>query len=414
MSKVESSTPKLYDLFSPSARANPYPIYAQLRAEEPVYWSPQLKSWFVTRYADVLSGLRHPKMLPFASSKDPASLARLPAEVRQNMVSIGDVTSKWLLFLPSADHRQMRRLMNQGFKPRLVADLRPRIQSIADELIDGVEDSGQMEVMQDFAYPLPAMVIAEMLGVPTSDRDLLKAWSQKMATFFSLTKKGDPAVIESMAQTLLELTDYLREIVRQRRQVPQDDMISNLLAADEEGNILTEEELLSNCVLMLFAGHETTMNLIGNGLLALQRHPEQYEKLKRNPALGAMAVEELLRYDSPVQFLARVAMADLAFGGKQIRAGERITFALGAANRDPAQFSAPDKLELSRQKNKHLTFGYGTHFCLGASLARLEAEIAFNTLLRRLPRLQLATETVTWRSGFQLRGLTSLPVTFKN
>jgi cytochrome P450 len=268
--------------------------------------------------------------------------------------------------------------------------------------------------MQDFAYPLPAMVIAEMLGVPTSDRDLLKAWSQKMATFFSLTKKGDPAVIESMAQTLLELTDYLREIVRQRRQVPQDDMISNLLAADEEGNILTEEELLSNCVLMLFAGHETTMNLIGNGLLALQRHPEQYEKLKRNPALGAMAVEELLRYDSPVQFLARVAMADLAFGGKQIRAGERITFALGAANRDPAQFSAPDKLELSRQKNKHLTFGYGTHFCLGASLARLEAEIAFNTLLRRLPRLQLATETVTWRSGFQLRGLTSLPVTFKN
>lgn len=410
---MSNAMPKSFNLFTPEVFANPYPTYAQLRALEPVYWSEKINSWFITRYADVASSLQHPALSPLQGSRNPAVLARLPSELREKMVSISDFLSVWLLFLPHADHRRIRRLMMEGFKPRLVAQLGPRIQAIADELLSEVEGTGQMEVIQDFAYPLPAMVIAEMLGVPSEDRHLLKAWSKTMLTFFTKSMKGYGPVIEDMSQAVTEMTSYLRQIVAERRRKPQDDMISHMLAAEEEGKLVSEEELLSNCVLLLFAGHETTMNLIGNGLCALLHHPEQYEKLVHTPALITTAVEEFLRYDSPVQFIGRTTLTDVEIGGQQIRAGQRTTLILGAANRDPAQFYNPDDLDITRQNNKHLTFGYGPHFCLGAALARLEAQIAFNTLLRRLPRLQLATESVTWRPGFPLRGLQALPAMFE-
>jgi cytochrome P450 len=377
-----------YNLLSPEAIANPYPIYHRLRSEAPVYWSNLLGgAWLLTRYADCASATRDPRLVEVYGK------------------------ALWMLGLDLPEHNKFRALVHKAFTSRVVEGMRLHIQIVVDELVDTVKDAGRMDVIRDLAYPLPATVIAEMLGVLPQDRDHFKKWSDDLAAFL-----GDGDVTTDITQrterSVLELADYLRNVVRQRRQKPQEDLITNLIAVEERGEVLSEEELLGICVFLIFAGHETTTNLIGNGLLALLRHPDQLQKLKHDPSSIATAVEELLRYDSPVQWSSRIVEENFELHGKQIRKRQRVLLVWGAANRDPAQFPNPDRLDINRQPNPHLAFGGGSHFCVGAALARIEGQIAINTILRRLPTLQLETETLQWLAHSAFKGLKSLPVIF--
>jgi cytochrome P450 len=284
---------------------------------------------------------------------------------------------------------------------------------LGDELLDQVQAAGQMDVIGDLAYPLPAIVIAELLGVPVADRDRFKVWSDAFAAFLDGSTLTPETQLHAMG-CIGEFVQYFRAMVQERRAHPRDDLLQALIAAEERGDTLTEEELLSNCVLLIAAGHETTTNLIGNGLLALLRHPDQLQQLKHDPSLGQSAVNELLRYESPVQLTDRIATEDLDLGGIQVSAGQYVTVVIGAANRDPAQFPDPDRLDIRRQDNRHLAFGYGIHFCLGAALARLEGQVALTTMLRRLQGMRLATEEPAWRHSVVFRALETLPITFQS
>jgi pimeloyl-[acyl-carrier protein] synthase len=411
MSASPLAMPDPHALLSPAAQADPYPLYHQLRAVAPVYRSPIFNGWMLTRYEDVKAFLQDPRVV--AGGLDVDVRATLPQALQDKWTEIFQFLSLWVVGLNPPEHRRLRQLMNISFKPRLVEKLRERIQEITDELIDVVQATGQIEVIGDFAYPLPAIVIGELLGLPASGRPLLRTWSQTIVTFLGTGTQGDHAAIEAMHQTLRDITDYLGEIIRARRNAPQEDLLSGLIAAEEQGSVLNAEELVATCVMLLFAGHETTMNLIGNGLTALLQHPDQYALLAADSSLTSNAVEELLRYDGPVQVIWRKAAEDIAIGGEQIRAGERIIPCLGAANRDPAQFPEPDRLDIRRANaSSNITFGHGIHYCLGAPLARLEAQIAFASLLRRLPRLRLVDEAVVWRGLLSVRGVQTLLLAF--
>jgi cytochrome P450 len=308
------------------------------------------------------------------------------------------------------DHTRLRGLVHKAFTPRIVEQMRSEIQAVTDELLDRVQDNGRMDVIADLAYPLPVTVIARMLGVPDADTDLFHGWSDALARALDYT--DDSAVYLQASEAAEAFTAYLRGLIAERRVNPQDDLLSAMAAVEEAGDSLTEMELLATCTLLLTAGHETTINLIGNGTLALLCHPEQMEQLKQNPGLMKTAVEELLRYDSPVQATSRGVYEEIEVGGQKIAAGQHVNFMLGAANHDPERFENPGVLNLARQPNPHLAFGSGIHYCLGAPLARLEGQIAFTTLLRRMPQLGLETDSPKYRNNFTLRGLESLPVSF--
>jgi cytochrome P450 len=301
-------------------------------------------------------------------------------------------------------------LVHKAFTPRVIERLRAHIQEIVDQLLDRVAAVGRMEVVQDLAYLLPVTVIAELMGVPPEDRDRFKFWSGRIVEFMA-TPRPTPEVMLRSQNALLELREYFRRIFAERRQAPREDLISALVRVEEAGDKLTEEELLSTCVTILIGGHETTTNLIASGLLALLQHVDELEKLKANPDLIGPAVEEFLRYEGPFQRNRRIATRDISLDGQEIKKGDLVVQFLGAANRDPAQFSDPDRLDIERSPNKHVAFGYGVHFCLGAALARLEAPVAINTVLRRMPNLQLAADTFEWQNTV-FRGLKALPVKF--
>jgi cytochrome P450 len=411
VSNEASTSPDPYSLFTPEALVDPYPVYERLRAEDPVHWDDQFHAWLLTRYADVKTFLYDPRASSKLGHKD--EFAGLPDDLQEMVTDIYQFLSLWLSAIDPPEHRRLRHLLSAGFKPRLIENLRPRIQDIADELLDAIGDANQIEFMNDFAYPLPAMVIADMLGMPASDRVLMRDWSRHIMAILQFGQRSERTVIEGMHRTIQELYAYLRGFIADRRRAPQDDLLSNLLAAEEQGTVLTEDELVSTCALLLFAGHETTMNLLGNGLLALFEYPDQYELLKADPSLAPAAVEEMLRYRSPVHLKVRTVREDLEIGGKCIRAGEGIRPCLGAANHDPAQFPNPHKFDIRRPNaDTQIVFGHGIHYCLGAPLARLEGQIAFPTLLRRLPGLQGVMKEATWRGAVGLRGLSKLPVTF--
>jgi cytochrome P450 len=315
-----------------------------------------------------------------------------------------------MLFKDPPDHTRLRTLVNKAFTPRVVEKMRVRVQEIVDDLLDEAVPRGEMDVISDFAYPLPVRVIAEMLGVPPEDRDRFKGWSRGVAPI--LDPMISDEVFFKVAEAGLALAMYFDELVATRRAQPRDDLVSELIAAEDQGDKLTEEELRATLILLLVAGHETTMNLIGNGLYALFRNPDEMERLRADTALGKTAVEELLRYDGPVHLTARTALEDVEVGGVAVEAGEMCVVVLGAANRDPDQFPDPDRLDVGRGHNRHIAFSAGGHFCVGATLARLEGEIAFETLLRRLPGLKRATNDVSYRATVTLRGLEALPVSF--
>ena len=407
----EATIDKSFDqhLLTPAYLADPYPYYHQLRCEAPVYWSEAMEAWLLTRYGDAEATLRDPRLV--SGTRIAAAVRQLPETVQPEVQALEGHISTWMGFIDPPDHTRLRALVSNAFTPRMIRGLGPRIQAIVDELLDRVQEAGRMDLIADFAFPLPAIVIAEMLGLPPEDREQFKQWSNDVMAFLG-TGRSRVDVARRAQQGVYALKDYLRGIFRQRRQRPEEDLISALLVVEEEGDRLSEEEMFGMCVFLLVAGHETTLALIGNGLLALLRNPEQKQMLQEDPGLIDSAVEEFLRYDSPIQHQTRVAREDFELEGQRIRRGDRVLPMLGAANRDPAQFADPDRLDIRRQPNPHLAFGYGIHFCLGAPLARLEGQIAIRTILRRLPRMQLTEGNLRWRVHTSMRHPELLPVDF--
>lgn len=395
----------LYHLLDPEVLANPYPLYHRLRAEDPVHWDPYLHTWIVTRYADVITVLQH-----FSASRTPTP-EQLTALGLSKLVPFAQVLVRQMLFLDPPAHGRIRSLASNAFTPRRVESLRSHIQDITDSLLDAVQDKGGMDVITDLAYPLPAIVTAEMLGLPTSDWPQLVAWSTDFAEVlgnFQHNPEGAPRVLRSLE----EMTEYFRAAIREHQEHPRDDLISAFLAAEQQGDRLTEEEVVANSIMVMTGGQETTTNLIGNGILTLLHHPDQLEKLRADASLIPTAIEELLRYESPIQYTSRLAPGDIVLGGKTIRERQAVIAVMGAANRDPERFPEPDRLDICRQDNRHLAFAWAAHFCFGAPLARLEGDVAFETMLRRMPNLRLEPGPPRWQANLGFRGLTTLPVTF--
>jgi len=398
-----ASSEVVFNPLLPEFHADPYPFYRRLREQDPVHQSP-LGIWVLTRYDDTVMVLRDPRF----GREGMAELmeARLGVPARP-------ANTRDMLFRDPPDHTRLRALVSRAFTPRVVEAMRPHIQEIVDGLLDAVESARGMDVIEDLAYPLPVTVICEMLGVPVADQDIFKQWSADIA------RSLDAAILPAGSEVMTRgqesgdaIREYFRSLIAVRRKSPQPDLLSALIAAEEQGDKLSEPELVATCVLLLIAGHETTVNLIGNGILALLRHPDQLQALADNPALIQTGVEELLRFDGPVQRTGRMTMADVEIGGRQIPKNSIVAAVIGAANRDPAHFPDPDRLDVTRRENRHIAFGFGIHFCLGAPLARIEGQVAIGTLLRRWPTLKLVSDTPEWRESSVLRGLKTLPVTF--
>ncbi len=399
-----ASSELVYNPLLPEFHANPYPFYRRLREEDPVHASP-LGIWVLTRYEDAVMVLRDARF-------GREGIAELQ-EARLGAARARPKNSRDMLFRDPPDHTRLRALVGRAFTPRVVEEMRPHIQEIVDGLLDRVEGSGGMDVIEDLAYPLPVRVICEMLGVPTSDQEVFRQWSADIARSLDAALFPADSGVGTRGQEASDaLKEYFRSLIAVRRKHPQPDLLSGLIAAEEQGDKLSEAELLSTCVLILIAGHETTVNLIGNGLLALLKNPEQLRALANDPALIQTGVEELLRYDGPVQRTSRMTMADVEIGGKKIARDSVVVAAIGAANRDPAVFADPERLDVARKDNRHIAFGFGIHFCLGASLARIEGQVAIGTLLRRWRALKLASDIPEWRESSVLRGLKTLPITF--
>ena len=391
-----------FNPMDPEFVADPYPMYHRLRTDDPVHHS-ELGFWVLTRYDDVVAALRDPRLAKEAIASFVA--ARFGAPVPAMGLSMLD--------RDPPDHTRLRGLVSKAFTPRVVEGLRPRIQQIVDGLLDGVTARGSMDLIEEFAYPIPVIVICEMLGVPVEDHERFKGWSLDIARGLDLIWLGPESEVGRRSVAARQsLAEYFRGLIAQRRAAPRGDLLSGLIAAEEAGDKLNEVELLATCILLLIAGHETTVNLIGNGTLALLRHRDQLQRLQRDPGLIAGAIEELLRFDGPVQRTARIPSEDIVIGGRTIAKGEMVMPFIGAADRDPVQFPDPDRLDIGRADNRHIAFGWGIHFCLGAPLARIEGQIAISTLVRRMPKLELATAQPEYRQSLTLRGLKALPVRF--
>ena len=395
----------LYRLLDPEVLADPYPLYHRLRREDPVHWDPFLHAWIVTRYADVVTVLHR-----FSAQRTPTP-EQLAAMGLEQLTPIAAVMVRQMLFLDAPAHTRIRGLASQAFTPRRVEQLRAHIQEITDALLDPLVERGRLDVIADFAEPLPAIVTAEMLGVPTTDARLLKAWSADFAEMLG-NFQHNPDHVAAVIRSTESMIEYFRDAIATQRRQPREGLIQALLAAEVDGDRFTEDEVIANVIVTMVGGQETTTNLIGNGVLSLLRHPGELARLRRDPALVGSAVEELLRYESPSQHTARLAPEDVTLGGRAIRRRQAVIAVMAAGNRDPERFADPDRLDLARPDNRHLAFGWAAHFCFGAPLARIEGQIAFATLLRRLPDLRLEPGPLVWRRNLGLRGLTALPVAF--
>jgi cytochrome P450 len=405
MINTPTSIPPRYDFFSPEVVRDSLPLLNRLRSEDPVHFSPQLGGWLLTRHADVMSALKDPR---FVQASGTGRMDALPEEARQQIRPLRDSIRLWMGNDSTEDHLRFQRILKKYFTPSTIEALRPRIQELTHELIDAAQARGRAEVVSELAYPLPANVIAEMLGVPTKDRELLQHWSRDILSIFR------SSTLEKLLQSqksVMEMTDYMRPIVAEHRLTPRKDLISVFVEEEAAGNIRGTEEIAANCVLLLFAGHETTANLICNGLSALLDHPDQLALLRAHPELMPSAVEEMLRYSGIGGVVVRVAGTHLELGGKHIEPGQLVFVSLAAANRDSDVFPEGDRFDITRKQSKHVTFGHGAYYCLGAALARLEAQIFFSTLLPRFPHLRL--ENREWVSSPPLRRqLAALNVTF--
>ena len=436
MLSSRNETLSLSNLLREAVRANPYPFYAQLRSQDPVHWDEEMGFWVLTRYADIASVYYDDR---FSRAQGLLrGFQRLPENEQRIAEPVYHSFSKTMFYADPPYHTHLRGLMNNAFTPRRVEQLRPYIQRVVDDLLDVVQAKGKMDLIRDLAYPLPVMVIAELLGLPSQDRQRFKGWSDDLFAILG-TVRHAPHLMERAAHSLTQMTEYITALSQERRQQPRDDLLSALVSVvdDEEASAcphhdsgakssphsgsgrarerssaahLTQEELVANINILLSTGHETTTHLIGNGILALLQNPDQLQKLKQQPQLISSAIEEMMRYENPVQITYRSAIEDVEMGGRQIRKGDLVNSILGSANRDLEKYTDPDRFDITRNEGRHLNFGLGIHFCIGASLVRLEAEIAFLTILRRFPNVQLTTERLDWQEHPIFRGLKSLPV----
>lgn len=402
------SLARKYEIYTQEFKANPHPTYAKMRGEAPVFQQPGLDGetpiWFVTSYEYVDVVLRDSRFVrDERNAKTAAELAAMPP-----IPPIFAMINNHMLARDGEDHRRLRALVSKAFTPRLIKAMHGRIEEIAHQLLDEVYQKGEMDLIDGFAYPLPITVIAELLEIPITDQKKFREWSQAL-----LSPAMDDESLERLTLLMMEFINYLNILFDERQAHPGDDLITALIQAEEEGDKLSREELFSMLVLLIVAGHETTVGLIGNGTFALLQDPALMARLKENPADVPAAVEEFLRYDGPVErVFVRWAAEDLELGGQSIKRGEPVISIIAAANRDPEVFERPNELDIDRPQNKHMAFGRGVHFCLGAPLARLEGEVAFQILLARLPNLRLNVvpeeAEVRWSPG--LRNFVSLPV----
>lgn len=403
--KAAEADLSLYRLLDPEVLADPYPLYRTMREQDPVHWDPFLHAWVVTSYADVQTVLQK-----FSAERTPTP-EQLEAMGLDALAPIAQVLVRQMLFKDGDAHARLRGLCLAAFTPKRVAAMRAQVQAIADDLIDRVAADGRMDVLADFAGPLPAIVTAGLLGVPAADWEQFKAWSTDFAEVLG-NLQHNPDRAERSLRCIDEMTAYFRSALRDQERAPREGLLHALATAEVDGARLSEDEVVANAILIMVGGQETTTNLIGNGLLSLLRRPEQLAQLRDDPSIIQPAVEELLRYESPTQHTARMVAEDTLLGGKRLRKRDAVMAVMAAANRDPARFPDPDRLDLTRKDNKHMAFSWAAHTCFGAPLARMEGQIAFSTLLRRLPDLELEPQPIQFRENLALRGLKALWVSF--
>jgi cytochrome P450 len=402
----EQETSATRVLFTDGFLQDPYPTYRRFLGESGIQKVGGRGTWAVFKHADCSAIIRDPKL---SARRSGTLLLALPAGSQAEFADLARMLGLWMLFFDAPEHTRLRKLMNKGFSPAVAEALRPQIEVIVNRMLEPLRQASEADILQEIAYPLPVRVIAEMLGIPNTLHDRLVQWSDAIATFM-----GNPhrtvQQAQSAQQAVVALTEFFRETVEERRRQKGSDLISLLLDIEEDGEVLTEEELHAQCVMLLFGGHETTRNLIGNGMYTLLQHPEAMSELRENPELIRTAVEELLRYESPVQYTGRTVKEEMEVCGVRLRQKETILFMLGAANRDPRQFKDPDRLNLKRLNNPHLAFGAGAHFCIGNQLARLEGQIAILHMVQQFPRMRLTEQRPEWTPNFGFRGLKALPV----
>ena len=395
----------LYQRLDPEVLANPYPLYRRLQTEDPVHWDPYLHAWVVTRYADVVTVLQR-----FSATRMPTP-EQLTSVGLSELNPVAQVLVRQMIFMDPPAHTRLRALCAAAFTPARAAALRSHIQEITDSLIDAVLPNGGMDVIADLADLLPATVTAELMGVPVADRDQLKTWSKDFSEILGNFQHNPDRATHTL-KIVEGMTAYYRDRIREQERDPRDGVVHALMTAEIDGDRLSEDEVIANCIITMTGGQETTTNLIGNGLLSLLRNPEELARLQASPSLVPSAVEEVLRYESPIQHTGRLAPAEMELGGKLIRKRHAVISVIGAANRDPERFPDPDRLDITRTDNRHLAFGWAGHYCFGAPLARVEGQIAFSTILQRLRNIALEPTPLRWRNNMGFRGLESLPVRF--
>jgi cytochrome P450 len=400
------------DFSDPVTQTNPYPIYERLRRDDPVFWNGPAQGWLISRYADVVTLFTDPRM---SSQRVDATFRVLPEEVQQELQPLRHVLSNRMLLSDPPRHTRLKNLVMPAFSAKAAGGRRERIQALCDGFIDRGVACGEMDVMRDLATPLPSWVIADTLGVPMDEQADFTRWAADQVRVYDRpgTIHDRVAVMRQGQGSMLEMKAYLERVIAKRRREPREDLLTLLVQAEDGGDRLSTDELVVMCVALLIGGNNSTAHLIGNCILTLLRHPESLERLRAEPELARTTVEEVLRYESPVQATSRVATEDIELHGQHIRAGDNVSLLIGAANRDGAQFPDPATFDMTRHPNRHLTFAHGPHFCVGSALARNTAQVAVETVTRRLANLRLATDEVEWAPGFSFRHLRALPVTFR-
>lgn len=396
----------VYDPSDDATRRNPFPLYEVLQEHDPVHWSDALRSWIVTRYTDVRQVAMSPTM---SSDRLNPYYAALNDERRDILSGLMRYLSLWLVFRAPPEHTRLRKLMNSVFTPALVAGMEPQIRDAVHHLLDRIDPQSEIDFMKAVAVPLPGYVILDMLGLPRTDFDAIKGWSDDLRLFIGMAK-GEGGRYRKAREGADRMSEYFRAVIAQRRNNPGTDVISRMVAARDDNGTLSEDELVAMCMLLLFGGHETTTNLLGSAVIALLEHPDQAQRLRDDPSLIDSAVEEFLRFDGPTNSITRVVATTHTLGGKTLREGDRVFAMINAANRDPRQFDQPHALDLARKPNRHVTFGQGLHFCLGAPLARLEAKVCLGEVMARYPRMRYGAGAVDWMDALVMRGPSYLPV----
>ena len=401
-------TPEL-DLKQSSNIRDPYPLYRWLREHDPIHWSDSLRGWLISRDRDVRHVFQNPAI--FASDRR-GKIRDGAFSNRSAAADVWEAMGKQVAYRDPPDHTRLRRLLNKAFVTREVESMRPRIEELVNLLLDEVEAKGELDFIKDFAFPLPAHIISRMIGASTDDLDKLKMWSDDIGAYIGGSQEKSHNV-DRAKRGLDCMGEYFGALMRRRKADPQDDLMSMLIAAEDEGDVFSDEEVVAQCITLLFGGHATTADLLGNGLFHLLRDPEQHQMLLDDLSLVPSAIEEFLRYESPVPIFAKVVSEAVELGGRSIERGQIVYVIMASANRDPSRFVNPDTLDIRREDNKHLAFGRGIHYCLGAPLARLEVDIAFSTLFRRFEKLTLVSDEPDWRRQIYLRGLKTLPIRFR-